>query len=136
MRKVSEIRPVFGSTNPTPQEHAQAPRRRFGSVIGLSPKKEQYYRQLHADVWPSVLERLRASHIGNYSIFVAELDGKRYLFSYFEYTGDDYERDMAAIAEDPETRRWWLETDPCQIPLPTRRQGANWSDLEMVFLMP
>ena len=84
MRAVSEVRPVFGPTNPPPQEHTQAPRRRFASVIGLSRQKEQAYRKLHADVWPGVLERLRASHIDNYSIFVAELDGKKYLFSYFE----------------------------------------------------
>jgi len=136
MRNVSEIRPVYGPTNPPPEERAHAPKRRFGSVIGLSPQQEQYYRQLHADVWPGVLERLKASHISNYSIFVSELDGKRVLFSYFEYTGEDYERDMQAVAEDPETRRWWKETDPCQIPLPTRKPGANWSELEMVFLMP
>lgn len=136
MRKVSEIRPIYGPTNPTPEEQANAPTRRFGSIIGLSPQQEQYYRKLHADVWPSVLERLKASHIGNYAIFVADLDGKKYLFSTFEYTGDDYEWDMQAIAEDPETRRWWQETDPCQIQLPTRKAGANWSDLEMVFLMP
>ena len=42
---------------------------------------------------------------------------------------------MKLIAEDPETRRWWKETDPCQIQLPTRRLGANWSEMEMVFLM-
>jgi L-rhamnose mutarotase len=64
-----------------------------------------------------------------------ELEGKKYLFSYFEYTGDDYEGDMRAVAEDPETQRWWKETDPCQIQLPTHKPGANWSDMEMVFLM-
>ena len=42
---------------------------------------------------------------------------------------------MRAIAADPQTRRWWQETDPCQIQLPTRQPGANWSDMEMVFLM-
>ena len=43
--------------------------------------------------------------------------------------------DMRAVAKDPETQRWWKETAPCQIPLPTRKSGAKWSDLEMVFLM-
>ena len=129
------VQPVFGPTNPSPEECAAAPVKRFGSIIGLNPEKEQYYRELHAGVWPGVLERLWKSHIRNYSIYVTELDGARYLFSYFEYTGTRYEADMQAIADDPETQRWWKETDPCQIQLPTRKPGANWSEMEMVFLM-
>ena len=127
--------PVYGNTNPTPQEADHMPVRRFGSVIGLNPGKEQTYRELHANVWPSVCARLRKSHIRNFSIYVTEIEGKKYLFSYFEYTGKDVEADMRAVAEDAETRRWWKETDPCQIPLPSRKPGANWSDMEMVFSM-
>lgn len=127
--------PRYGSTNPAPRKRASMPVKRFGSVIGLNPEKEQYYRELHADVWPTVLARLRKSHIRNYSIHVAEIEGKRYLFSYFEYAGQDFAADMRGIAADPETQRWWKETDPCQLPLPTRKPGANWSDLEMVFQM-
>jgi L-rhamnose mutarotase len=85
-------------------------------------------------VWPGVIARIRKCNIRNYSIYVTALEGKRYLFSYFEYTGTDFEADMRRMAEDPETRRWWKETDPCQFPLPTRKPGANWSDMEMVFL--
>ena len=135
MDKSQEIQPVHGPTNPSPEDAEVAGIRRFGSVIGLKPHKEQMYRELHADAWAPILQRLRLSNISNYSIYVTELDGKKYLFSYFEYTGDDYEADMRAIADDPETQRWWKETDPCQFQLPTRKPGANWSDLEMVFLM-
>jgi len=101
----------------------------------LNPEKEQYYRKLHADVWPGVQDRLQKSNIQNYSIYITELDGKPYLFSYFEYTGTNFEADMQAMADDPETRRWWKETDPCQRQLPNRKPGANWSEMEMVFLM-
>ena len=128
-----EVKPEYGLTNPSPEEKGQI--KKFGSVIGLKPEKEQYYRKLHAATWPSVLKRLKRSNIQNFSIYVTELAGKKYLFSYFEYTGDDYERDMNLIAEDPETKRWWKETDPCQIQLPTRKPGANWSEMEMVFFM-
>lgn len=133
MRKKLNIKPSYGSTNPTPEEQGRAAVKRFGSVIGLKPEKEKYYRELHAATWPSVLERLRDSHIRNYSIYVTELEGKRHLFSYFEYTGEDYEADTRAIAEDPETQRWWRETDPCQIQLPNRQAGAQWTGMEMVF---
>ena len=83
---------------------------RFASVIRLRPEKEAEYRALHADVWPGVLAALTRAHVRNYSIFLR--DGV--LFGYLEYVGDDYEADMARVAEDPETRRWWLLTDPCQ----------------------
>lgn len=132
----TQPQPVYGSTNPSPIEEVTAPVRRFGSVIGLNPEKERQYRELHAHAWPDVLKRLRQSHLRNYSIYVTELDGKRYLFSYFEYVGRDLEADMRAIGEDPVTRTWWQATDPCQRPLPDRKPGANWSDMEMVFLMP
>ena len=131
----SSSNPVYGPTNPPPESDRAAPVKRFGSVIGLRPEVEQYYRELHANAWPSVLEQLQKSGFRNYSIFVTELEGKRYLFSYFEYVGNDFDADMRAMAEDPETQRWWKETDPCQIQLPTRDPGANWSDMERVFFM-
>jgi L-rhamnose mutarotase len=131
----SEVTPVYGQTNPALDDKASQKIRRYGSVIGLKPDGEQDYRELHANAWPAVMERLRLSHVQNYSIYVTELDGKKYLFSYFEYTGDDYEADMRAIAEDPDTRRWWQRTDPLQIQLPNRKDGDNWSIMERVFLM-
>jgi L-rhamnose mutarotase len=132
----SEMKPVYGDTNPGPEDGASQTIRRYGSVIGLKPDCERHYRELHANAWPAVIARLKQSNVQNYSIYVTELDGKHYLFSYFEYTGDDYAADMQAIAEDPETRRWWQQTDPLQIQLPNRKNGDNWSMMERVFLMP
>lgn len=104
---------------------------RMGMVIGLKPEKVAEYKRLHADTWPSVLERLSKSHIRNYSIFLKEPENL--LFSYWEYHGDDFEADAARIAEDPETQRWWTHTDPCQIPLSTRKDGEFWARMEEVF---
>lgn len=131
----SADRPKYGATNPGPAARAAMPVKRFGSVIGLNADKEAYYRDLHANAWSAVLARLKQSNIRNYSIYVTEIEGRKYLFSYFEYTGRDFEGDMRRIGEDPETQRWWKETDPCQLPLPTRQAGAHWTDMEMVFLM-
>ena len=77
--------------------------KRYASVIGLKPEHRAEYERLHADVWPDVLKQIYVSNIRNYSIY-------RYgeiLFSYFEYIGDDFEGDMARMAEDPTTQRWW-----------------------------
>ena len=124
----------YGPTNPSPETQAKSDVQRFGSVIGLNPETEKYYRELHADVWPGILDRIKDSNIRNYSIYTTEIEGKKYLFSYFEYVGEDFEADMKSMANDSEMQRWWKETDPCQIQLPTRKPNANWSEMEMVFL--
>ena len=107
---------------------------RYGSVIKIKPEHLEEYKELHANAWPEVLEQIRDSNIRNYSIFHRQLDdGEHYLFSYFEYVGDDFEADMAAMAEDPTTQRWWDVCKPMQIPLDTRKEGEWWSDMESVF---
>ncbi len=107
---------------------------RYGMVIGVKPEKIAYYKELHAAAWPAVLAKIRECHIRNYSIYLREVEKGQYLlFSSFEYTGDDFAADMARMAADPETRRWWRETDPCQSPIPTRGEGEFWSRMEEVF---
>ncbi len=103
--------------------------KRYGSVIKVRPEKEEEYRRLHAEPWPGVLGMIRKCNIRNYSIYLK--DG--YLFSYFEYVGDDFAADMARMAEDPVTREWWTHTDPCQEPLESRKPGEWWASMEEVF---
>ena len=105
--------------------------KRFGQVIGIRPEKIEYYKKLHANPWPGVLDMIKACNIQNYSIYVFE----DRLFAYYEYTGGDYEADMAKMAADPLTKKWWDECMPCQVPLEGRAEGAWWSDLEEVFHM-
>ena len=108
---------------------------RYGSVIGLKPEKKDEYVKLHADTWPEILKQIENSNIRNYSIYMGELDdGNLYLFSYFEYTGDDFEADMKKMAADPKTQEWWKLTDPCQIPQKNRKKPTdNWMTMEEVF---
>jgi L-rhamnose mutarotase len=103
--------------------------KRVAAVIGIAPQDVAEYERLHSDVWPGVLERLAASNMHNYSIY-------RYrdlLFSYLEYTGDDYEADAAAIAADPVTQRWWELCEPLQRPVADRGEGEWWHELTEVF---
>lgn len=103
--------------------------RRVASVIGLPPENVEEYERLHAAVWPGVLARLEASNVGNYSIYRhGDL-----LFSYFEYTGTDYEADMALIAADPVTQEWWAVCEPLQRPLDDRAEGEWWKELPEAF---
>ncbi|MCL1871056.1 MAG: L-rhamnose mutarotase [Promicromonosporaceae bacterium] len=102
---------------------------RRAEVIELRPERAEEYRALHRAVWPDVLACLTRNNVTNYSIF--ERDGM--LFSYLEYTGDDYARDASRIAADPVTREWWTLTDPCQRPVASARAGETWAPLVEVF---
>lgn len=110
--------------------------KRYASVTGLKKEKMAYYRSLHAHAWPGVLAKIRECHISNYSIYVKEIDSNYYLFSYFEYTGQDYTADMKKMAADSLTRKWWEQTDPCQLPLPDAEAKAEvWSAAEVLFYL-
>ncbi len=121
---------VIGCAKPV-EKKAQ----RYGSVIGLKDEMKDEYIKLHADAWPEILKQIKDSNIRNYSIYMGELDdGNLYLFSYFEYTGDDIDADMAEMAKDPKTQEWWKLTDPCQIPQKNRAKPTdNWMTMEEVF---
>lgn len=108
--------------------------KRFGSVTGLKPDKIANYKTLHAHAWPEVLKKIKECHIQNYSIYLQKINNDYFLFSYFEYVGDDFDKDMKKMADDPNTQRWWKETDPCQQPLPeTAAKKGIWTNMEEVF---
>ncbi len=112
---------------PQPEEKVM---KRLGSLIRVNPEYEERYIILHRHTFPGVLERIRKSNIRNYSIFL--LDG--ILFSYYEYVGNEYDSDMKAIA-DSVTRDWWKLTDPMQDPLPTRKEGEWWAEMEQLLCL-
>ena len=104
---------------------------RMGQVLYLKPGTIDEYKRLHADVWPSVLKQIAGSNIRNYSIFLKEPENL--LFAYWEYHGDDFAADMAKMAADPETQRWWDVCMPLQQPFETRKEGEWWARMEPVF---
>jgi len=108
--------------------------KRYGMVLGIRPEKIEEYRRLHAAVWPDVLKRIKLCNIQNYSIFLRRFDdGQHYLFAYFEYTGSDFEADMAAMAADEATQKWWAICKPLQKPFESRAPGDWWANMEEVF---
>jgi len=102
---------------------------RYGQVIRVWPEKLEEYKELHAAVWPDVLKKITECNIRNYSIFYK--DG--YLFAYFEYVGDDFDADMAKMAADETTQKWWAVCKPCQAPVDNRQPGEWWANMEEVF---
>ena len=108
--------------------------KRYGSVIEVKKEKLDEYVKLHSDVWPGVLKTVVECNIHNYSIYLRKLpDGKHYLFSYFEYTGKDFEADCTRMAACPTTQKWWDLCKPCHEPFADRAEGEWWTDMEEVF---
>jgi L-rhamnose mutarotase len=100
-------------------------------MIGLRPECIDAYKALHADVWPSVLAMIKSCGIRNYVIYLKEPENL--LFASFEYHGSDFAADMAKMAADSETQRWWALCEPMQAPLATRDEGDWWASMEEVF---
>lgn len=92
-------------------------------------EKLEEYKRLHAAVWPKVIEMIKECNIRNYSIYYRN----GVCFGYYEYTGDDYEADMAKMAADPVTQEWWKLCGPCQKPYPDRKPGEWWAEMEELF---
>ena len=103
--------------------------RRFGQMIRLKPDGVQEYIRHHAAVWPGVLKKISECNIVNYSIWRKGL----FLFASFEYAGNDFEADMAKMAADRETRRWWDMVKPLIEPVENREPGEFWADMEEIF---
>jgi L-rhamnose mutarotase len=121
------------TSTPSTAKASSVPQR-FAWITGLKPEKAAHYRELHAHPWPAVNRMIKDCHLQNFSIYEREIEGKTYLFAYLEYTGTDFAADMARMAADPETQRWWKETDPCQSPLPDAAAAKKiWADLKPVY---
>lgn len=105
--------------------------KRCGQIIKINPAYIDEYKALHSEVWPEVLKKISACNITNYSIFLREPENL--MFSYFEYVGEDFAADMAKMAEDPITQKWWAVCGPMQAPLETRAEGEWWADMVEVF---
>ena len=107
--------------------------KRVGMVIGIKPEVIEEYKKLHADDNPGVRDLLEIANFANFSIFIHQFDdGNYYLFGYYEYTGTDFEKDMAEIAKKERNIEWLKVCDPMQIPF----EGQNgWSEMEQVYYL-
>ena len=107
---------------------------RHGDVIQLDPARVDEYVRLHREVWPEIQAMISACNIRNYSIFMRRLpDGHHYLFSYWEYCGENFPADMAKMTADPATQKWWDICKPCHIPFADRQEGEWWASMAEVY---
>jgi len=103
--------------------------KRFGMQIGLRPEAYDEYKRYHAAVWPEVLATIERCNIRNYTIY----HHAGTLFGTFEYHGADFRADMALMAADPSTQRWWAIMEPFQQQIPGTPEGEWWMPMEEMF---
>ena len=104
--------------------------KRVGMVVGIDPAHIEEYKRLHADGNPGVRDLLNKYHMHNFSIFLTKIEDRWYEFGYYEYRGDDFEADMAALAKEPRNIEWLKICDPMQILLSGEK---GWREMERVY---
>ena len=72
----------------------------YAWVLEVRPGYEDEYKKRHDEIWPEMLDALRAAGISNYNIFRHRLT----LFGYFET--EDLEAAKAKLADDAVNARW------------------------------
>lgn len=77
----------------------------YAWVLEVRPGYEEEYQRRHDEIWPEMLETLRAAGLRNYNIFRHGLT----LFGYFET--DDLEAAKVHLASCPVNAKWgeWME---------------------------
>jgi L-rhamnose mutarotase len=86
----------------------------YAWVLEVRPGYEEEYKRRHDEIWPEMVDTLRAAGIRNYNIFRHGLT----LFGYFET--DDLDETRRRLAADPVNAKWGeymapimkIETDP------------------------
>ena len=105
--------------------------KRIGMVIKLDSSRMKEYLSLHADSNAGVRDLLEKYNLRNFSIFITTLDdGNYYEFGYYEYTGKNFEADMAALENEPRNKEWLKICDPMQIPL---KGETTWKKMKPVY---
>ncbi len=105
--------------------------KKMGMCINLHKNKVEEYKKLHKECPENIRSLLKEVNIHNFSIFLKEPEN--ILFSYWEYTGCDFEKDMNVMSTNAKNKEWWKLCSPCQIPFETRKKGEWWAKMEHIF---
>lgn len=75
---------------------------RKATVTKLKPGAKEAYKKLHDEIWNEVVAAGHAANIRNFTIFCQG----DYLFSYYEYTGENFDEDIRRKNSNPAVRKW------------------------------
>lgn len=101
---------------------------RKASMARLKPDKIQQYVSLHQNAWPEVREEMLRHYHVNHSVY---WHGEM-LFQYFEYTGEDFDKDMDEMRKNPLMLKWWELCREC-VDYYSEEEPVRWIPLEEIF---
>jgi L-rhamnose mutarotase len=96
-------------------------------LLQVRPEKLQEYKQRHAQVWPEMLDALRQTGWGNYSLF---LKPNGLVVGYLET--DDFDKAREGMKKFPVNARWQAEMSQFFVPMPGAAD-ENMFPLEEIF---
>ena len=94
----------------------------------LKPEKVEEYVKLHAEPWPELVQLMTECNLHNYSISIRGTE----LYTYYEYTGEDYDADMRKMGETAVQQRWWQHSRPCFL---YHEDGVYYDELKEIFYL-
>ena len=103
--------------------------KKIGQICGITAENAKKYIEYHNNIPKEIKELITACNIRNYRIFYRN----GILFSYYEYVGEDYDADMQKMAANEDNQKWWDLVKPIMSPLPDRKDGEFWADMELIF---
>lgn len=103
--------------------------KKIGQICSISPENAVKYIEYHKNIPQEIRKLIRDCNVRNYRIYYRN----GILFTDFDYIGDDYEADMLKMARDPDNQKWWNLVKPLMSPLPDRKNGEFWADMELIF---
>lgn len=103
--------------------------RRAGKIIKLLPGSYKEYKEWHDNVWPEIPKMYDELNIKNLTIF--HIDNM--LFLYYEYHGDNYERDMRKWADAEVTKKWDRNMVTLMQQWNDGKVGTQWTNMEELF---
>ena len=100
-------------------------KKRFGQMIKVKPEKLAEYKKWHANPMPGVNEMIKECGLKNYSIY----SRGEYLFTYFEYEGEDFDADMAKLVGE----KLGVEVDFVEIDWDNKVMELNSKNIDVVW---
>jgi L-rhamnose mutarotase len=94
----------------------------------IRPDRLEEYRRRHAEVWPEMLDALRAAGWANYSLFLA---GDGLLVGYLET--DDYAAALQRMAQADLNRRWQADMAPYFADLGGQQPDQGFRRIDEIF---
>ena len=94
-------------------------------MIKVKPEKLAEYKKWHANPMPGVNEMIKECGLNNYSIY----SRGEYLFTYFEYEGEDFDADMAKLVGE----KLGVEVDFVEIDWDNKVMELNSKNIDVVW---